>query len=73
MRFIIGFVFFALLFYAIWVYFPEAFNTLLTWDASVFNYLKDGINSILHPGAAPAPPPATPAKALLLISTLYKF
>lgn len=60
MRFILNFIFFGLLFYLLWVYFPEAFKTLVQWASAVFNYLQhlfqNVINSVHSSGAAPAPP-----------------
>lgn len=48
MRFIFNFIFFGLLFFIIWQYFPDAFSTLVSWAASVFNFLKDTIQTIIH-------------------------
>lgn len=68
MRFIFGFIFFGLLFYAIWLYFPEAFATLFTWAQDVFNFFKDlvvGITDKFNHAEAPQNPTpptgATPA------------
>lgn len=62
MRFVIGFIFFALLFYAIYIYFPDTFQTMVSWDAKIFDFLRDLVNRVTgHPAT---PPPASP-KALL--------
>lgn len=39
MRFIFNFVFFGLLFFIIWKFFPDAFTTLVGWVTALFNYL----------------------------------
>ena len=41
MRFILNFFFFGLLFYIIWLYFPEAFTTLVSWASQVFDFFRD--------------------------------
>lgn len=46
MRFIIGFIFFGLLFYAIWFYFPETFQTLVSWVAKIFDFIHQAVESI---------------------------
>lgn len=46
MRFIIGFIFFALLFYSIWFYFPETFQTMVSWVAKVFEFIRGAVESI---------------------------
>lgn len=68
MRFILYFIFFGLLFYIISLYFPEAFQTLVSWAAKVYNFFYhivvsviDKINSMTGP-AKPEHPvnPETP-------------
>lgn len=46
MRFILGFIFFGLLFYAIYIFFPEAFQTLTTWASNVFDFFKTAFNDL---------------------------
>lgn len=41
MRFIFNFIFFGLLFYLIWLYFPEPFHTMQGWAASIVDFVKD--------------------------------
>jgi hypothetical protein len=41
MRFILGFIFFGLLFYGIWLYFPEAFDTLVRWASNTFAFFQE--------------------------------
>ena len=40
MRFILGFIFFGFLFYAIWYFFPDAFAVLVSWATSVFDFVS---------------------------------
>ncbi len=60
MRFIIGFFFFGLLFYAIYFYSPETFQELVSWAGSVFNAIRDFFLNLKGKTAAPQPPPETP-------------
>lgn len=48
MRFIFNFIFFGLLFFIIWQYFPDAFSTLVSWATTVFNFLRDIVTTIIH-------------------------
>lgn len=41
MRFIFNFVFFGILFYLIWMFFPDAFLTLVSWADHVVAFVKD--------------------------------
>ena len=41
MRFIWNFFFFGILFYLIWVFFPDAFMTLVDWANHVVAFFKD--------------------------------
>lgn len=45
-RFIINFILFGLLFYAIWLFFPEAFAKLTTWAGDLFTYVRELFNQI---------------------------
>lgn len=65
MRFIFSFIFFGLLFYIIWLYFPEAFQTLVSWAASVYNFFYHLVVEIvnkINSASAPKVPehPITP-------------
>lgn len=40
MRFVLNFIFFGLLFYFIYVYFPDAFHTLAGWAEHAFLVVK---------------------------------
>jgi len=47
MRFVFNFIFFGLLFYIIWFYFPEAFQTLVSGASSVYQFLHDLVVAIV--------------------------
>jgi hypothetical protein len=70
MRFILNFFFFGILFYLIWMFFPEAFMTLVGWANQVVMFFKDlflGISDkVQHHVSQPAPAPAPAASWLLL-------
>lgn len=58
MRFILGFIFFGILFYAIWYFFPETFSTLASWAGNVFDFIKDFVNEIVDRfHSTPSTPP----------------
>lgn len=40
-KFIFNFIFFGVLFYAIWLFFPDAFKTLTDWAGNIYNVLID--------------------------------
>ena len=61
MRFILNFIFFGILFFLIWHFLPEAFQTLVTWMTSAFNFVQDLVVNAWHKsgaGAAVTLPPA---------------
>lgn len=41
MRFILNFIFFGILFYVIYLFFPEAFSTMVGWAHQVYEFLRD--------------------------------
>lgn len=41
MRFILGFIFYGILFYLIYLFFPDAFLKLVSWADSLTEILKD--------------------------------
>lgn len=47
MRFILGFIFFGILFYAIWYFFPETFTTLVNWAGNVFHFFRDLVENLI--------------------------
>lgn len=60
MRFILGFIFFGLLFYALYIYFPDAFQTLVSWAADIFNAIRNWIQQLSGKRqTAPSPTPQT--------------
>lgn len=64
MRFILNFFFFGLLFYLIWMFFPDAFQTLVGWANQVFAFFKDlfmGISDKIQHHQAPPATPTPPA------------
>lgn len=73
MRFILYFILYGILFYAIWFFFPDAFNKLVTYAGDVFQFLRGIIAQIIEKitnGSAATPavptPPAAPAASFLL-------
>jgi hypothetical protein len=46
MRFIFNFIFFGILFYVIWLIFPDAFKVLVSWADHVVLFLKNLILGI---------------------------
>jgi len=46
MKFIFNFMFFGLLFYVIWLYFPDAFHTLQSVAETVVAFIKEALNTI---------------------------
>lgn len=41
MRFILNFIFFGILFYLIYIYFPDAFHTLVSWVSKIYDFFKE--------------------------------
>lgn len=41
MRFILNFIFFGVLFYAIHVFSPDFFNTLVDWANAIYEFLRE--------------------------------
>lgn len=74
MRFILGFIFFGILFYAIWHFFPETFSTLVTWAGNIFQFFGDLIERIIakfHKEEVPIQETA-PAVLLFMIKHFLK-
>lgn len=53
MRFIINFFFYGLLFFLIYLFFPEAFHTLVSWANDTYVFLRDLFLSVF--GTKPEP------------------
>lgn len=74
MRFIINFIVFGLIFYAIWYFFPDAFMKMVNGAGAVFGYLRDLVEVLIqkinehrpHPSAAPT------AALTYLFSSLFR-
>lgn len=58
--FVFGFIFFGLLYYAIWMYAPEVFHALTAWAAKFFEFIK----GLIPPSTGSA---TEPAKSMLLL------
>ena len=41
MRFIFNFILFGIIFYLLYVFFPDAFSTLVSWANKTFEFLRD--------------------------------
>lgn len=63
MRLILGFIFFGLLFYSIWFYYPDTFQILVSWAAKVFDFIRNAIGQLTGKPTTP-PAPATPTSWL---------
>lgn len=78
MRFIWNFFFFGILFYLIWMFFPDAFMTLVSWANHVVAFFKDLFTSLwekIHPyfrSAPETPAPKPEATFLMLLSWLKR-
>ena len=46
MRFIFNFIFFGVLFYAIYLFMPEAFATLVSWASKIYEFLSELVSSV---------------------------
>ena len=47
MRFLLNFFFYGLLFFLIYLFFPEAFNTLVSWANETYIFLRDLIQQAI--------------------------
>lgn len=74
MRFIFNFVFFGLLFFIIWKFFPDAFNTLVGWVTSLYDYLDHLVRSLTESvnRATDRTPPKEAASMLPFLFTFWK-
>lgn len=64
MRLILGFIFFGLLFYAIWLFFPDTFAVLVSWAAKVFNFFEELWNSLFGTSLSPPSHPPRPVPSV---------
>ncbi|WP_195155574.1 hypothetical protein [Candidatus Protochlamydia phocaeensis] len=76
MRFIFNFFFFGILFYLIYLFFPDAFHTLVSWADRTYEFFRDLILQIagkVHSSRDhSAPPPHQALGALLPIWMFLK-
>lgn len=47
-RFILNFIFFGVLFYAIYLFFPDAFKTLVVWAKHVYDFIAEVLVGAVH-------------------------
>ena len=57
MRFIFYFIFYGLLFYAIYLFFPDAFTKLVSWAGDIVNFIKATYEQISHSVQSPKTTP----------------
>lgn len=62
MRFLIEFIVFGILFYAIYLYMPEVFQVMVSAAAKLFDMVRDALNTVMgrlqeHPAGTPASTP----------------
>lgn len=55
LRFILGFIFFGLLFYALYLYAPDTFHALVNWASDIFDYLKSLFEKYSGKSSTPTP------------------
>lgn len=62
LRFIFNFIFFGVLFYVIWVFFPDAFQTLVAWAGKIYHFvvevgtsIVEWISELTKPATKPTP------------------
>ena len=73
MRFIFNFIFFGILFYLIYLFFPEAFHVLVSWADTIYQFLRDlfvliykKVEEVRH-SSSPAAPAALYSMLTVLI------
>lgn len=68
MRFIVNFIFFGILFYLLWLYFPEAFQTLVSWANHVVTFIKNVALDLWEKyGTGKVPAQPSPASSLFFL------
>lgn len=72
LRFILNFFLFGFLFYLIYVFFPDAFHTFVSWANSVYDFFN-GLIKMAMESANPKKPPATEGQQAMafLLRTFY--
>jgi predicted PurR-regulated permease PerM len=66
MRFILNFIFFGILFYLIWLYFPDAFQTLVSWANHTVAFFRDLMNSAIERFHQSTPTPTVPQSVVTI-------
>ncbi len=72
MRFVLNFIFFGLLFFIIWKFFPEAFHTLVTWVTALYDWLYHLFHSLFEQVNKAEATKEAPKAALLLPWLFWK-
>lgn len=73
MRFIINFFLFGFIFFMIWHFFPEAFQTLVGWANAVFDFFRNlFMQASQHVNPPKTPPSTEPPKVLQFIGLFFK-
>ncbi len=48
MRLIIGFFVYGFIFYLLWMFYPEVFQTLVSWAAHVYDFFHQIVQSVME-------------------------
>ena len=48
MKFIFNFILYGIIFYALWLFFPDAFHTLVSWADKTFALIKDLTSQVME-------------------------
>lgn len=72
LRFILNFFLFGILFYLIYLFFPDAFTTLVSWVTQVYEFLRDLVMQLVGEfqewrGRSSNPPPSSPEQRASLL------
>lgn len=77
LRFIFNFIFFGVLFYLIWHFFPDAFETLVRWAQNIYEFIVEiatrvieWISEVTKPGTI-VPSKPTAGALLQMLSNLF--
>ena len=71
MRFLIEFIVFGIIFYAIFLYLPEVFQVMVSAAAKLFDMIRDGINALI--GRVQSTPGGVPAHSFLPLLAYVRF
>lgn len=66
MRFMIGFIFFGLLFYTLSIYAPDTFQMLVSWAAKTVDFIREQFARFSSGTGSPSIPPGHEAPKALL-------